>query len=104
MTLHQLQNELKAWQAHNFPNRQSWEPLMGLSEEVGELSHAHLKQHQKIRLEENHIKNAKDAIGDILIYLADYCNARGFYLQNILNETWDEVKKRDWDKHRREND
>lgn len=75
---------------------------MGVAEEVGELSHAHLKQHQGIRLEEDHEAKARDAVGDILIYLADYCNAREFSLQDCLDKAWDEVKQRDWQKHRKE--
>lgn len=100
-TLKVLQAELRPWQKHNFPRRLSWEPLMGLVEEVGELAHSHLKDHQNIRLEEDHVAKSKDAIGDIVVYLADYCNARGFDLDEIVQETWEEVKKRDWDEHRK---
>jgi NTP pyrophosphatase (non-canonical NTP hydrolase) len=96
LTLDKLQFELRKWQQHNFPNRERWEPLMGVAEEVGELSHAHLKKHQGIRLEEDHDATAQDAIGDIVIYLADYCNARGFNLGEIVTDTWELVKQRDW--------
>ena len=102
MTLTELQARLRLWQGHNFPNRESWEPLMGIGEEIGELMHSHLKEHQGIRLEENHPMKAKDALGDILIYAADYANARGFNLQQILDKTWEEVSQRDWQKHREE--
>ena len=85
ITLSDLQGELRLWQEHNFPGRESWEPLMGVAEEVGELSHAHLKQHQGIRRNEDHEAKARDAVGDIIVYLADYCNARGFSLQRCLD-------------------
>ena len=65
---------------------------------MGELAHAHLKEEQGIRTGENHIALAKDSIGDIIIFLADYCSARGFDLQEIIEETWAEVKQRDWKK------
>ncbi len=98
LTFRQLQEEQKPWVAHNFPTREPWNPLMGMVEELGELAHAHLKEHQQIRKGEDHVANAKDAVGDILIYMSDYCSARGFDLQQIIEETWDKVRQRDWKK------
>lgn len=101
--LAQMQIELKEWQEHNFPGREAWEPLVGLQEELGELAHAHLKQHQGIRDSPEKLEaQARDAVGDILIYLADYCNARGFNLPACMNQAWAEVKQRDWAKWREE--
>lgn len=94
-TLAELQNELKPWQEHNFPGRAGWEPVMGVAEEAGELSHAFLKRHQKIR-GEKHDEEMQDAIGDIIVYLADVCNAEGFNLQQCLDDTWRQVRQRDW--------
>lgn len=66
-------------------------------EELGELCHAHLKQEQGIRgTAAQHEAKAKDAIGDILIYLADYTAGRGWDLQAIVEDTWAEVSRRDW--------
>ena len=98
--LHKLQEEVMKWAQYNFPKAQPWEPLVGLMEEVGELSHAHLKKHQKIRLEEDHDANKVDAVGDIVIYLADYCWRNGISLSKAVSSAWEEVKKRDWQKHR----
>ena len=103
--LKKLQKEQKSWVKHNFLPRagnftpeliESVVPLLGIMEEVGELAHAHLKQGQKIRTNEDHIGLTKDAIGDIVIYLADYCTARGFDLEEIVKEIWMQVKARDW--------
>jgi NTP pyrophosphatase (non-canonical NTP hydrolase) len=96
MNLKQLQDELKPWVLHNFGQRPSYQPLLGALEELGELAHAHLKQEQQIRTNEDHEANAKDAIADTIIYLADYCNTRGFDLGDILTQTWNKVKLRDW--------
>jgi hypothetical protein len=93
-TLSDLQDELGRWQQHNFPGRADWEPLIGVQEEVGELSHAFLKRHQGIRSVT--LDDVADAIGDIIVYLADFCNAYGLDLQESLDETWDKVKFRDW--------
>ncbi len=96
LSLRQLQEEVRPWTEHNFGHRPSWQPLLGLMEELGELSHAHLKGEQKIRTNEDHLASAQDAVGDLIIYLADYCNLRGFDMQTILQATWEKVMKRDW--------
>jgi NTP pyrophosphatase (non-canonical NTP hydrolase) len=97
--LKKVQKELKPWQEHNFPGRPSWQPLLGIQEEVGELAHAYLKQTQGIRTNENHVEAIKDALGDILVYMCDFCNAEGIDLADELSKTWDIVKLRDWKKN-----
>jgi NTP pyrophosphatase (non-canonical NTP hydrolase) len=97
--LNKIQKELKPWVKHNFGDRPSWMPLLGLIEELGELAHSHLKLAQEIRISEDHISQAKDSVGDIVIYLADYCSSMGFDLESLVQETWNEVKKRDWKKY-----
>lgn len=99
MSLAQLQNELRPWVQHNFPDRPAHQPLLGVMEELGELAHSHLKEEQRIRVSENHVRKIKDAIGDICIFLADYCNARGFDMDDIVMDVWEEVQKRDWIKY-----
>lgn len=97
LTLRQLQAEQKQWVEHNFPGREDYYPLLGAVEELGELAHAHLKQRQGIRgTAEQHAAKAKDAVADVIIFLADYCTARGFDLQEAVEETWAQVKKREW--------
>lgn len=103
--LNKVQKEQKDWAKKNFPDGgikkrvPGGEALHGVMEELGELAHAHLKETQGIRLNEDHEAEAKDAIGDIVIYLADYCNKRGFDLEEIVDSTWREVKQRDWTKN-----
>ena len=66
-----IQKKQNKWQKINFPNTKNYQPLLGVVEEVGELSHSHLKMEQGIRgSEEGHIAKIKDAIGDIVIFLA----------------------------------
>lgn len=102
LTLPNFQNELGAWLARQ-PfglDQESWQPLLGIQEEVGELSHAHLKESQGIRgSAEKHQAAARDAVGDIMVYLAGYCHARGWSLQECLEKAWGEVSKRDWAKN-----
>jgi len=96
-TLDRIQNENREWAARNFgPSRKSWHPLLGLQEEIGELSHAYLKKSQGIRDNENHDAAMKDAVGDIVIFLADFCSLMGYRLEQEVVATWAKVKQRDW--------
>ena len=99
LTLEEVQNEHRDWMEHNFPDRANYHPLLGVVEEVGELCHAHLKHEQGIRGfgdRSTFEQYAEDAIGDIIIFLADYCSANGLNLQECLEDTWSRVKQRDW--------
>jgi len=98
MRIHRIQAEVRTWADKNFgTGRPVHHPLLGAVEELGELAHAHLKGEQGIRgtREEMSIK-AKDAVGDVIIYLMDYCNLRGWDISEILDVTWEHVKTRDW--------
>lgn len=68
-----VQVEHKQWADHNFPTRQSWMPLMGLIEEVGEFISS-IDQDELF-----------DAIGDCCIYLSDYCSQMGYNLQELYD-------------------
>ena len=101
MDLRQIQTENFRWVQHNFPGRKKYYSLLGVVEEVGELCHAHLKHEEKIRGFDDIAKfeaYAEDAIGDIVIFLADYCNANNFDLQDCVEKTWRKVRERDWQK------
>ncbi len=103
MNFEQFQAEVKEWAARNFPNNEPYYCLLGAVEEIGELSHAHLKELQQIRgSAEKHQADAKDAVADCIIYLTDYCARRGWNLDEILQETWNQVKQRDWNKNRQD--
>lgn len=98
LSLSRLQQEQRAWVAHNFPDREAYMPLLGAVEELGELSHAHLKHAQGIRgmTQEKYEELAADAVADVVIYLADYCSAVGLDLHAAVRDTWAQVKTRDW--------
>lgn len=99
MNLKKLQREVSRWANHNFPEAKPHQPLLGLSEEVGELSHAHLKMEQGIRGSvEGHIIAKCDAVGDVMIFLAHYCSLNGISLDAAVEDAWAEVSKRDWRK------
>jgi NTP pyrophosphatase (non-canonical NTP hydrolase) len=97
-TLRRLQEENREWCDHNFPNRQPYQPLLGALEELGELAHAHLKGEQGIRTNQDHNAAKVDAVADVIIFLADYCNQNGIDMQDAVESTWAAVKQRDWRK------
>lgn len=97
--LSKLQVEVAKWQSANFGEPDGSDMLLGVMEEVGELCHAHLKDKQKIRTNEDHFAKKKDAVGDITIYLLNYCSAEGIDFEKNLIEIWDKVKQRDWKKN-----
>lgn len=92
--LNKLQPEIAAWRVKNFPESGMIHQFMGMVEEMGELSHAILKDQQGIRGATE--LEAKDAVGDVLIYMINFCSTLGWDLEEILCDTWDQVKHRDW--------
>lgn len=61
--------------------------MMGMWEESGELAHAYLKNAQNIRGDAAfHQAAAKDAVGDIMVYLVSYCTKMGLNLTEIIVE------------------
>lgn len=75
----QLVKERNEWVEKNFPPKLEppLESTMGIMEEAGELAHSHLKELQGIRgTAAEHQANARDAIGDISVYLLGVMNAK----------------------------
>lgn len=94
--LRRLQGLVGRWQGANFDGSDPTHPLLGLVEEVGELSHHWLKSLQRIRSNEYHEEGIKDSIGDIVIYLCAFCVRAGYDLKGCVEDTWEEVRKRNW--------
>jgi hypothetical protein len=68
-----LQKEVGEWSRDNFPGQPDVNPLIGSSEEMGELVD---------RIDDQQVsKEEIDAVGDIVVYLADFCEIRGLSLQ-----------------------
>lgn len=99
MSFKRIQAEQEAWSKRNFPNKKPYQPILGASEEIGELAHAFLKMEQGIRgTREEHLHHMRDAVGDCVIFLMDLCNQMGWDFEEIVGQTWDHVKGRDWKK------
>jgi NTP pyrophosphatase (non-canonical NTP hydrolase) len=99
-SIKQIQVEHAIWEKSNFGDTTMGKAFLGMVEEIGELAHHDLKESQGIRVNEDHIAGAQDCVGDIVIYMVSYCNARGWDLQEIIEKTWDKVSKRDWTKNK----
>jgi len=95
-TLADIQTEQRLWSLRNFGGHPAWHPLLGIQEEAGELAHAFLKRTQGIRKNQNHDAAIRDAVGDIVIYLMDFCSCEGIDLQEAIEGAWDTVRKRNW--------
>lgn len=100
MIIKEIQNEVGEWSNKNFGIQESWKPLLGIGEELGELNHAYLKRAQGIRKNEDHDAAIKDAIADMFIYMCDFCYRQDIDLEDTIIKTWDQVKQRDWTKNK----
>jgi hypothetical protein len=87
-----MQDERREWVARNFPNsidpeNPGVDSMLGVIEELGELTHAHLKQAQGIRgTVEEHEANKKDSIGDMTIYLLGVAEHGSFMLGDVVED------------------
>jgi len=63
----------RTWADANFPNNTYWQPLTGITEEIGEFSEA---------TDANNTAAIRDAIGDIVIYATDLCYRIGWHLED----------------------
>ena len=116
-SIRQLQRDLATWQRRNFPTAKRLEPVVGIAEEVGEawevvlqlaafgqltatvgrVCHAALKHDQGIRGTKEELQaKLQDAIGDLFIFMVNICNLFEIDLQQVVNETWAVVSKRNW--------
>jgi len=97
------QKELHEWQERNFGTKpdDDLRCTVGMSEELGELSHFILKTKQGIREGAN--SDCKDeigdALGDILIYGIQLMTARGIDAEEAIAKTIEQVLQRDWKKN-----
>lgn len=75
--LSQIQLEQTEWSLKNFGIQPPHRPLLGIIEELGELEEAWLDDNKE---------EVADAIGDVAVYMLDYCGKRKW----SFKELWDE--------------
>ena len=99
-----LQKEVENWSMKNFGDQSAHLPLLGVGEETGELMHAYLKMSQGIRGDKSvHMIELMDAVGDIVIYLLDFCSRMDVCFEDCVKEAWKQVAERDWTTERKDN-
>jgi len=79
--------------------------LLGMMEELGEVTHVHLKREQHIREgldPEKCDELIKDGIGDLLNYAICYCESQGTDLISCLQHAWKQIKDRDWTQEKKQ--
>jgi NTP pyrophosphatase (non-canonical NTP hydrolase) len=97
LQLTQLQTERDQWVLDNFPGDALENSILGAAEEIGELSHHFLKLRQGIRGNtEEHVEGMLDSVADCVIFLAGVCSHLGTDYGELVNDTWAQVKERDW--------
>lgn len=102
LTFNQLQDRAVSYSKRNFGDHYGtgYRNLIGVMEELGELAHAQLKGEQNIKHTQEHILlMKKDAVGDILIFLANYCDSQGLVMADCVILALKEIEKRDFVKN-----
>lgn len=80
-----VQHEVNRWAIYNFGEPNSDDSLQGMGEELGELLHALLKKKQGIRgTPQQHDADARDAIGDLIVYTCHFAANSNCDLQAVL--------------------
>lgn len=95
MTLEEIQQQVAAWSRSTFPDDTSDTKLKVLVGEVGELCEADAKEDQGILSPTDGHALVTDAVGDIVIALAGYCELWGLDLDACVSQAWAKVSQRD---------
>lgn len=81
-----LQTEICAWAVQNFGDTPSQYLLLGMVEEFGELQTA------------TNASDAKDAVADLLIFMANFCQHEGVTLADIISSLKPPELEQGWPK------
>ena len=73
------------------PAGQEKHALHGMVGEIGELHSLYQKFYQGHKIDEEH---AKKELGDLLWFIAEYCTAKGWGLENVMQLNIDKLKAR----------
>lgn len=90
------------------PDKWEKHALHGMVSEVGELHGIYQKEYQGHKIDEKHLKKE---LGDLLWFIAEYCTANGWELDEIMELNIEKLKERypdgfseDKSLHRKAND
>lgn len=91
-----FQKDVASWHRHNFGAPNQLLVALKVAEEAGELAGAVVKGAEPMRDTAHWDLKAQDAVGDTIIALAMFCNARGLSLEHCVRDAWEEVRGRDF--------
>lgn len=95
--INHMQQDRNAWVAYNFPDTPKDDSFYGMVEELGELAHHMLKRRQSIRGDGvDHEAEIRDACADLFIFMLGIATHEGFDLVEEIENTWMQVRERDW--------
>lgn len=77
-----IQDEVYEWSRDNFGDQRAVLPFLGTGEEAGELA-------DDLNLESAPTEEELDAVGDVLVYAADFCARRGLEYQAAYDASLD---------------
>ncbi len=97
LDIQKFQLQVQEWALRVHPEDTFGDMLNLLQEELGELCKAHLKGKAGLFPDVDWESKIRDAIGDIGITLAHFCNLKTLDLESCIRNTWKEVRERDWD-------
>lgn len=92
MTINEYQNLAARTINHELTTMQKeYHALHGMVGEIGEIHGLYQKTYQGHEYEEEHVKKE---FGDLLWFIAEYCTANGWELEEIMQMNIDKLKKR----------
>lgn len=65
--------------------------ILGMASEIGEIQGMYQKEFQGHEFDDKH---AKKELGDLLWFVAEYCTAMGWCMEEVMMENIDKLKKR----------
>ena len=92
--LRTMQKEVRAWGKKHFPGAEPHYCVLGAMEELGELAHAHLRLLERLGDVSAQEAKERDAVGDVVVFLAHFCEMKGYDLESIIKGVWQEVQER----------
>lgn len=93
VSLVKMQDEQIAWSLRNFGQQPAHRPMLGIVEELCELEEAQLiGEDEYLGGVAEYKKDVLDAVGDIGIYMLDYCGKRGW----SMDELWEARACPEW--------
>lgn len=73
--------------------------FLGAMEELGEMAEMLLSRlDEPIDGDNKRAQKVKDGVGDLQVYLLDFCASNGLDAEDCLNTAWAKVSQRDWKK------